>query len=409
MEEISRTAKKKPDSRTEKREPRPGAAQRPAPEKGHPERKPARKSRPGGAAEKKGEPRPRAAQRPAPEKGHPERKPARKSRPGDAAGKKGEPRPGAAQRPAPEKGHPERKPVRKSRPGDAAGKKPSSQKRLPGEESRKELSVKKRRRGQRRRRGRMQPVQMAILAVALVVFCISAVALIRIFLEYKQGEDTYQEIEEQFAVQEQTEPETEGGTGEEAAEDRFEPLSIDFQALRAVYPDVYGWIQMPGLDVSYPVVQGPDNDYYLYRMVDGEENNAGSIFVEQSNGAKFQDANTILYGHNMKNGSMFGKLKKYGEEEFYKENPSFYLYTEDGAWQYDIFSVRVVSAVGGSYQISFASEADFEAYIDTAIRTSMYDTGVVPGAGDTLVTLSTCTSSDENRLIVQAVKGQAVR
>ncbi len=376
MEEISRTAKKKPDSRIGKGEPRPGAAQRPAPEKGHPERKPARKSHPGNAAEKKGEPRP-----------------------------------GAAQRPALEKGHPERKPARKSRPGDAAGKRPSPQKRLPGEAPRKkELSAQKRRGGQqRRRRRRMQPVQMAILVVALVVFCISAVALIRIFLEYKQGEDTYQEIEEQFAVQELPEAETEGGMGEEAAEDRFEPLSIDFQALRAVYPDVYGWIQMPGLDVSYPVVQGPDNDYYLYRMVDGAENNAGSIFVEQSNGAKFQDANTILYGHNMKNGSMFGKLKKYGEEEFYKENPSFYLYTEDGAWQYDIFSVRVVSAVGGSYQISFAAEADFEAYIDTAIRTSMYDTGIVPGAGDTLVTLSTCMSSDENRLIVQAVKGQAVR
>ena len=257
----------------------------------------------------------------------------------------------------------------------------------------------------------MQPVQMAILVVALVVFCISAVALIRIFLEYKQGEDTYQEIEEQFAVQELPEAETEGGMGEEAAEDRFEPLSIDFQALRAVYPDVYGWIQMPGLDVSYPVVQGPDNDYYLYRMVDGAENNAGSIFVEQSNGAKFQDANTILYGHNMKNGSMFANLTKYRNLDFYKQNPTLEFSTLYKSSTYKVFSVFVLNASkeddnGYIYNISrknFLDDDDFNSWADEAYQRSLINTGVDVVNGDNIITLVTCVYDfDDARLVVMA-------
>ncbi len=259
----------------------------------------------------------------------------------------------------------------------------------------------------RRRRRKPHPLQIIILVTALAVFCYSAVSLIQIFLEYKKGTDTYDKIAAQFVMDPSEE---EDGTPSEdtGVQETFSPLNIDFAALKEANPDVYGWIQMPGLDVSYPVVQAADNNYYLYRMADGTDNTAGSIFVEAANGPDFLDSNTILYGHNMRNGSMFGRLKDYGEEEFFQENPSFYLYTEEGAWGYDIFSVRVVSATGDSYQISFASAEDFTNYIDNAVRTSMYDTGVVPQAGDTMVTLSTCTSSDENRLIVQAVRGEQV-
>ena len=124
--------------------------------------------------------------------------------------------------------------------------------------------------------------------------------------EYHQGAETYEEL--QNFVQEpkeKDEPSSEDGTSKESPEDTENIyLQVDFAGLKKVNPDVIAWIQIPALDISYPVVRGKDNDYYLHHMFDGQENKNGSIFVDYHNQPDFSDSNTIVYGHNMKNGSV---------------------------------------------------------------------------------------------------------
>lgn len=96
--------------------------------------------------------------------------------------------------------------------------------------------------------------------------------------------------------------------------------TIEFGELQKINPDIVAWIRIDGLGIDYPVVQGEDNEHYLYYTFRGEANVAGSIFLDYRNKADFSDSKIILYGHNMKNGSMFGSLKKYQDESVFREN-----------------------------------------------------------------------------------------
>lgn len=243
-----------------------------------------------------------------------------------------------------------------------------------------------------------------VLTIALAMLVFSLYSLVKVLLEYRKGTDTYNKVEELVLESEFSEETSDAaeGKGEEA------PF-LDFEGLKEMYEEAEGWILFPDTTISYPVVQGKDNEYYLNHMIDGNVNSAGTLFVEMHNQKGFADQNTIIYGHNMKNGSMFGQLKKYGKEEYYKDHPFFYLYAKDGVWKYEIFSARVVDAAGSSYTIGFGSDKEYQAYIDQAVRRSMYDTGTVVNTSDRIVTLSTCTGRDSDRLIVQAVRGEKVR
>ena len=155
----------------------------------------------------------------------------------------------------------------------------------------------------------------------------------RIYGEYQEGEDTYEELA--FIC---------GGAGGQT-ETRQKPdaepdgyLKIDFEGLQAVNPDVIAWIDIPGLSISYPVVQGTDNAYYLHHLFTGEYNSSGSIFADWHNQPDFTDPNTIVYGHNMKNGSMFGTLSHYQDQALWEASPYFYLYVPGKVLKYQIFS-----------------------------------------------------------------------
>ena len=249
----------------------------------------------------------------------------------------------------------------------------------------------------------MKKKTIAYLLGAAAILCL-VVGGVKLVREQKAGEE-YEELREEAKTEE---PET----VEAEPEEEKEPLDIpvDFEALQAENPDIYAWITIPGTNVDYPILQREgDNGYYLNHSVDGAESIAGAIFTEDYNSKDFTDPNTIIYGHNMKNGSMFGQLKKYGKEDFYKEHPCFYLYTKDGVWQYGIFSVRVVDELSDSYTMTFASTDAYRSYLDQAVRKSMYDTTATADVTDSIITLSTCTSKDTDRLIVQAVKGEQIR
>ena len=233
-----------------------------------------------------------------------------------------------------------------------------------------------------------------VLVIAICVFIVSAYMLIKYFLEYKEGTDTYDDISEAVTNEDQT----------LTADIPY----INWNDLKALSDDAIGWIYIPDMVINYPIVKGEDNDYYLKHMADGTANSSGAIFMEALNSADYSDENTIIYGHNMKNLSMFGSLRKFRDQEFAMEHPVFYIYTEDGIYEYDIFSVRVVEAGGDCYTISFATEEDYADYLNKAVNDSLVDMAVYPTSKDRIVTLSTCTGNDATRLVVQGVRGDKV-
>lgn len=129
-------------------------------------------------------------------------------------------------------------------------------------------------------------------------------------------------------------------------------------------PDVIAWIDIPGLSISYPVVQGTDNAYYLHHLFTGEYNSSGSIFTDCHNRPDFTDQNTILYGHNMKNGSMFGTLSHYQDQALWEASPYFCLYVPERWLKYQIFSCYAGYVGSEAYTYAFPEETDFQTFLN---------------------------------------------
>lgn len=181
---------------------------------------------------------------------------------------------------------------------------------------------------------------------------------------------------------------------------------VDFETLINRCEDVIGWIRFeePSI-ISYPIVQSEDNNYYLRRNLDGVSSTFGTIFMDRYNLPDFSNSNTVLYGHNMRNGSMFGTLKNYKEKEYYDEYPYFYVYTPDGlAAKYHIFAVQEVASDSWHYTKYFNTLMDYAEYIKDTVSGSLYSTGVPVPQDGRIITLSTCTTTDVKRLIVQGLR-----
>lgn len=198
-------------------------------------------------------------------------------------------------------------------------------------------------------------------------------------------------------------------SGDEGEQDYdWASVSIDFDALKQVNPDVIGWIRFDdtsAVTVDYPILYAADNDTYLRTDLYGESHTAGSIFLEAANTPDFSDYYNIIYGHNMRNGTMFGTLKQYRRDEsFYDANAYFTIYTEDAAYRYQIFAYEVVTDDSEIYTVGYQPDEAYQELIDLMCSLSLRDTGIVPAVTDRIVTLSTCTSVNDNeRFVVHAV------
>jgi len=179
---------------------------------------------------------------------------------------------------------------------------------------------------------------------------------------------------------------------------------IDMEALREINPELVGWIEIPDSDISYPVVHTTDNSYYLTHTFRGKENNSGAIFVETGNQPDFSDLHTIIYGYSMSNGSMFAGLKEYEKKAYWEEHPYVYLDLDDGAHCYEIFSCYEASTTDASYTIGYRTNDVYISFLETLTLSSLYETDVEVDENDSVITLSTCTSSDKDRFVVHAKK-----
>ena len=192
-------------------------------------------------------------------------------------------------------------------------------------------------------------------------------------------------------------------------------IPVDFEKLQEINSDIYAWITVGGTDIDYPVVQNrEDNTYYLTRSAEGEESFSGAIFSENCNATDFNDVHTVLYGHNMKDGSMFAGLHKFEDEEFFEENRGINVYTPDAVRSYRIFAAYLYD---DRHLIESADCTDprvFEAYMKEVFgQRNLYahvDGKMTVEPGDHILTLSTChNSGDGYRYLVQAVLEKEVR
>lgn len=255
----------------------------------------------------------------------------------------------------------------------------------------------------RRKKRRRVPIVLIValvMCLGMVIFCGSQLA--GIFLEYKEGTDEYDELKKYVEKELPDVPYNEDTSAEEGEEVREQRIA--FEELKAQNEDVIGWIEIPDTEISYPLMQGDDDQYYLKHTFSGNKNSAGSIFVEYQNKPDLTDRHTIIYGHNMKNGSMFGGLKEYRNASYLVEHPMVYIDLEDGTHAYQIFSCYETPANSNTYTIGFASQPDgrYEQFVQTLKNSSAYDTGIDVSKNDRVITLSTCTKRSENRFVVHA-------
>ena len=235
-----------------------------------------------------------------------------------------------------------------------------------------------------------------ILVIAVITFLYSGYQLYGIMADYKEGEDEYEEIKEMVITEAFTE-----------VEEEVEPeFKVDFDKLLALNDDVVGWIKFDEpAQISYPIAHGTSNNQYLRKTLEGKRNTAGTIFVDYLNKGDFSDENTFIYGHNMRNNTMFGQLKKYRDKEFYDQYPYFYIYTPDGRkTTYEIFAIRAVEDTSDAFQIGYGNEEGFQKYLDLARKQSLYQTDVEVPVDSKIVTLSTCIrGQSDKRLLIHAV------
>ena len=244
------------------------------------------------------------------------------------------------------------------------------------------------------------------LIVAIAVFCYAAFNLYHIYTEYKKGTDEYNQIEEMAVT------ERDADSGEVAGPNAQlkPPIEVDFDKLKSVNEDVVGWIYVDALqDISYPIVKGKDNQTYLHQTYEKNYNFAGTIFVDYENSGDFSDCNTLVYGHNMKNGSMFGHLKKFREDDrLYKQDKYFWILTPERNYRYEIISAYTTGVNSDTYTLFKGPGEEFEKYLETIkgyseIQTDDTDLTIK----DKIVTLSTCTGNESTRFVVQGKRVDA--
>lgn len=185
---------------------------------------------------------------------------------------------------------------------------------------------------------------------------------------------------------------------------------IDFLKLKEENNEVVGWIQIPNMVIDYPILQsGPETaeDFYLDKDMYKKKKSAGSIYIQKMNFADFSDPNTLIYGHNMLNGSMFGTLKKFRNKQFFDENDTIKIYTPGQILTYKIYSAFVYDSRHILASFDFRREDDYQKFIDITLNPDAIVQNVREGVEvttkDKIITLSTCTNDDNERYLVVAV------
>ncbi|MCI8506435.1 MAG: sortase [Lachnospiraceae bacterium] len=260
---------------------------------------------------------------------------------------------------------------------------------------------------------------MVLCALFLVGFLVCAGLWIRGELRKEEEKDTYEELKEQVAVLPPAEtkapvetkaPET--SQPEEQPEERvieIPDLELDWTALKERNEDIYSWIYIPNTEISYPVLQhSEETDFYLDHDLDGKEAFAGAIYTQNLNATDYSDKNTVVYGHSMKNGTMFHDLHKYEKADFFESNRYIYIYQPDRTLVYEVYGACEFGNALLPYKYDFETEEGTEEFLEDLRNSEGADNHIMEGLefpeDEKLLTLSTCIANHfEKRLLIVGV------
>lgn len=260
-----------------------------------------------------------------------------------------------------------------------------------------------------------------VLFISMIVF---GGLFLRDFLEYRAAEDEYASLQDHIVISEEPKkeaPKKEAPKKEKAGEEEFddepeeEPVDllhphfqIDYGALSGVNADFTAVLHVPALSITYPVVKSNDNEEYLHRTFEGKANFAGSIFLDANAKGSYDHKNTFIFGHNMKNGTMFGKLKYFlRDDQLANSNPYVFLCRPEGITRYRIFSYYLTTVESPIYN-DFEGDKGYDQYLSLIQRLSSYrnypKNSIDFSQRPDIITLSTCSgpSGGNQRFIVQA-------
>lgn len=275
----------------------------------------------------------------------------------------------------------------------------------------------------------MSKVRIIVIIIAAIGILTAGIMLLMTSLEYKRAEDEYESLskyvtssddvtEDKKVTEEQSTDSTlpNGGIGanlssaaEESEEteekkitrnlnrDDFPKIGVDFDGLKKINNKCVGWIYVDGAQINYPVVQCDDNEYYLHHTFEEQENSSGCIFMDYEVDPELTSWNTFVYGHNMKNGSMFGHLKNYiNNSSTYDKNPYIFFFRPEGIYRYEIFSFYLDSTDSKMYY-TCDTYKEYRAYLREATARSVRECAAKATPEDTIMTLVTCSGSGSNK------------
>lgn len=258
-------------------------------------------------------------------------------------------------------------------------------------------------------------IRVFAFAAAGFAFAYAAYDLTDSYLDYISAEEKYSAIDQMF---QQTQNTNESGNVEEngqaAASAEYEGTITkwvwDYNAMLAYNDESKGYIKLDGTRIQYPIVQHSDNKYYLVRGSDKVSNGGGAIFIDSRCAGGLDARMSVVYGHNMLDGSMFHELMNFSKEEFCKNNQTFDVYVGNRHYIYYVFSsFRVKADNEDIYKFGFVDDEDFTKWINRVAAKSNYDYDCEkPSASDKILMCSTCVDNYDNRMVVCMYRGEEV-
>ena len=249
-------------------------------------------------------------------------------------------------------------------------------------------------------------IRRGIMLILLVIFLVSGGMILSILHQYRVSERKYEDAVLQFTTPADDDSEAETvssdiadnsfikpGDADNTSQDGQQiiaPFVVDFDALHEIAPDAIGWLYCKDTIINYPVMFSGNNSYYLHRSYDKTYSFPGSIFVDCLDDPSFQDYNTIIYGHNMKDGTMFANLDMWSSQSYYNKHPVMWLLTPEQDYLVVLIAGYTTTSTAECYAIIHEPGPDLDLYLADALANSDFQASVDPDPTAHYVLLSTC-------------------
>lgn len=232
--------------------------------------------------------------------------------------------------------------------------------------------------------------------IFLIIILISLFNIIIIAEQYNKSRSSYETMDNFIVV----EPET--SEKDEEVENKEKPnIKIDFEELKTINSDIVGWVYIENTPINYPIVQGMDNSYYLKHLFNNEYGIAGCIFLDCNNSSTFNDYNSVIYGHHMRDETMFTSIAKYKKQSYYNEHQTAIIITQDKTLIVELFAGFVADPnTDDAWKIEFKDEKEFEQWKEKIIAKSLFKSSYIPDKEDAIITFSTCSYEYDNARFV---------